>query len=293
MTQKKLGKLINVYTRGDMQPNDKNRYFFIRTYLPKDAIEEFVNVTSAYAFIEHNAEECEKHFHLLCKFDNARTLLSVGKMCFSLSKKYAVCDVEQSTFVEIPTNKSTAFDYLTHSDSKSKKQGKHQYSISEVECDNVGAFKDESTIQETTSAVDILDDINKGVSFREMAQKYGKGFVTQYSKYKDYATAMSIEENAKKAPCTDDVFQALADYQYKQIGAVQLLTKIIDLVAFDNNRYFHKSVRAITDEYAFETFLKSALDVYRRASAEYKGYVLDSVSIPVLENLDSDEVCSK
>lgn len=282
-TQSTVHVTKHVETRFNVDLDTKGRIFFCRTYLPEDAILELFASSLHYAYILHNLEDNQPHYHFIVHYENAKKLKSFASLLEKLSKKYPTEEGEQKSFVEIPSNKVYAFKYLTHTDPKSKKEQKFEYSSSLLKGEGFKFF--DSELPQTASAIDILDDINNGVSYREMAFKYGKGFVTQYSRYYDYATAMSIEENKGAAPSTDDLFNALASYNQGQCSPEKLLDTFLDRVVFDLHSKLDRDLEQISKIMAFEKFLANVQTSYQTKRAQMRNVVTEQELIADLERL--------
>lgn len=176
----------------DLKKNYRN--FFVRTYLNKESVYSLVSLCSKWAFIYHDKDDAEPHFHVLMHFDNGRTVKSISKYLQCLAERQAK-DFSmsiQKSHCEVCDEPKTAYKYLTHTDASSIAKGKTIYSDTEVYSEGVEFFKDGDT--KDFAVTDMLDAINNGMPFREMASKFGKSFVTQYGKYRDYAIAMAFEE---------------------------------------------------------------------------------------------------
>lgn len=137
-------------------------------------------VSQHYAYIVHDKEEKEKHWHVLCTFKVWKSLASIK----------SIIDNRQNVFGEEIHDKQAAYRYLTHKDNPEK----YQYEEEEVKSDDKGFWRGE----EQGDVVELLDDIIDGMSFRDMAIKYGKDFVKNYRAYARYAALVEAQENHEK-----------------------------------------------------------------------------------------------
>lgn len=136
-----------------------------------------------YAFIEHNKDDKERHFHVALHFYNQRRLTSVRNMFsglnFNVLVQYAVDKYKL-------VNK-----YFTHTDKASVDARKEVYNRSEIHSNGIEHFQARNE-EEHEKTLNILDDITKGVSLYELARRYGRDLVINFEKY--YAFTRWIED---------------------------------------------------------------------------------------------------
>lgn len=137
-------------------------------------------VSQHYAYILHEKEEKEMHWHLLCTFKVWKSLASIKSMI----------DNGQNVLGEEMHDKQAAFRYLTHKDNPEK----YQYEEELIKSDDKGFWRGE----EQGDVIELIDDIIKGMSFRDMAIKYGKDFVKNYRTYAHYATLVEAQETHER-----------------------------------------------------------------------------------------------
>ncbi len=171
--------------------NQRSRNFSLITYHSQEVIESVLcsrDVIRHWCYIIHdkdkkeNSEELkEKHYHILINLNNAMTETALQKLF----------PVGQSTLSQIMRDKSNCFNYLTHAD----RPDKYQYQESELVSDDIEYWKGLSIGGDDNEKVlNILNDIMLHVPLREMAKRYGRDVVINYSKYASFATCIEREE---------------------------------------------------------------------------------------------------
>lgn len=184
--------------------NTLSRNFFVVTYLPADLIRKALSTLSVahWAYIVHDKDDKAPHTHVLIRLNNKSTSNAVRKKFIAVG--LGVDDGKDiNSFVEITKDLSDSFDYLTHSNAKEK----YQYPIDEIVTDDMGYWRGnyssagnpkgaEHAIENT--AYQILCDMEKGVSLREMVKRYGREFVINRYHYADYFELMKQQEFAKR-----------------------------------------------------------------------------------------------
>lgn len=184
---------------------DKSRYrnFSFITYIPADELKQILVRNSNvrhFAFIVHDkdinsdGEVIASHIHLLLRLTNACTKSAVLKYFRDNITK-------QNTFVE--TIKSdNIFNYLTHDGFEDK----FQYSDKDIISDDISFWPDFSSDNSSDDrAVNIIEDIIKGVDMFTLAKRYGRDLIINYDKYLKFAKCACSEKRS------NDHFQKLID----------------------------------------------------------------------------------
>lgn len=184
--------------------NTLSRNFFVVTYLPDPLIRRALNSLSVahWAYIVHDKDNKAPHVHVLIRLNNKTTANAVRKK-FNAVGIGADNGKDINSFVEVSKDLSDSFEYLTHANAKEK----YQYSIDEVITDDIGYWRGnyssvgnpkgaEHSIENT--AYQILCDMEKGVSLRDMAKRYGREFIINRYHYADYFELMKQQENLKR-----------------------------------------------------------------------------------------------
>lgn len=166
--------------------NDSKKYYSWRivTYcdlsLFFNDIMPFVN---HYAYIKHDKEDVAPHYHLIITLKVAKS----GKALLKLFPTY------QNTFIE-PTDKTQLggdFLYLTHSNDSTK----YCYDISELVCNDLDYFYQFSeSDSKTNKNIELFDDItNENFDIVYLAKKYGRDFIINYRKYREFNEIYNYE----------------------------------------------------------------------------------------------------
>lgn len=155
--------------------------FSLTSYHTLQEIQHFCSTASKYAYIFHDKDDCEPHFHVLCVF----------KQNMSFSQVKSKFPDTANIFVQPLLDKIQAFRYLTHKDNPEK----YQYSDSLVSSNALSYFSEKDTKQVDVDS--LLTDLSpySMLTLRELAIKYGRDFIKNYSTYKDYAKKVYIQES--------------------------------------------------------------------------------------------------
>lgn len=166
--------------------NDRNYNFFLMTYLkPEDFLPSLKRDTvKHYAYILHDKEDCEPHYHIILLLNNAKTKTAVQKMFPN----------HQNTFVQVLIDKAGAFDYLTHENDEGEK---HKYNKKDIVSDNYNYFYDISNGNEKEDkdekTIAIIDDILSKMPARQLLMKWGRDVVINYDKYVKFADQITTD----------------------------------------------------------------------------------------------------
>lgn len=185
----------------------RSRKFSLVSYLPRDIIEGVLahRPVRTAVYILHDrdlwtAEDEKKdsehvagtlkdpHFHILLCTRNASTLGQVRRW-------FKYVDSDQNTLGQVLDDDEGALRYLTHKDDPDKAQ------YADEEVIEYGEGKDPFLRASSSSGRDcemvehLIDDINNGEPLRLMARYYGKDFVKNYARYREYAELVRRQEN--------------------------------------------------------------------------------------------------
>lgn len=156
--------------------------WFIVTYNDIANLKPLLDTATKYAYIKHDKDIAQPHYHIMLytvreiSFNQLKTIVN---SCYNPNK--------QNTFYQPIKDKKIAFRYLTHKDNPDK----YQYNDSEIVCTDINFFSLEKSVKDFT---ELLDDILKRVSLRDMAKKWGRDFIINRLKYVEYANLMSVQE---------------------------------------------------------------------------------------------------
>lgn len=166
--------------------NDRCYNFFVMTYLkPEDFLPTLKrDCVKHYAYIHHDKEDCEPHFHIILLLNNAKTKSAVQRMF----------PTHQNTFAEVLLDKGFAFDYLTH---ENEPEEVPRYDKKDIVTDNFNYFYDICTGNEKEDkdekTIAIIDDILAKMPARELLYKWGRDVVINFDKYLKFADRITSE----------------------------------------------------------------------------------------------------
>lgn len=177
-----------------MKDKDKRYYnFSCISYVPIKDMKLYLDnspLVRHYAMICHDKEDCEPHLHIILCLRNNCTLSA-------LYKRFKNKFPDVNTLVEEVLDFEGIFDYLTHKN----QENKHQYDNGEIVSDNIDWFlsaTDNNKVVYDTS-IGIIQDLLNGVPLEEMHLRYGRDFVINYYKYKDFANAVYHQREYAKS----------------------------------------------------------------------------------------------
>lgn len=152
------------------------------TYASPEEIQRVCEKALHYAYVLHDKDDNEPHRHVLLVFRSQRTLSAIRKDIAS----------EQNTNGQKLRDLYAAFRYLTHEEQTDKQL----YDESIIVCDDVNYWKnlkeDDGEDYETDH---LLDDIITGLSYRELARRYGRDFIKNHASYIDFAVNVYKQEH--------------------------------------------------------------------------------------------------
>lgn len=146
---------------------------------------------SHWAYILHDKDTNEKgelkepHYHLLLVFYNPLTI----------SACRALFPIGANTLGKFIDDKSRCFTYLDHSSTPDK----FQYSADAIVCDDLNYWISLQAGEPDDKTLNIIDDLCDGVSFYELARRYGRDLVVNYSRYKDFANLVLEQRRLESA----------------------------------------------------------------------------------------------
>lgn len=174
-------------------PNPRTRNVSVMTYLETE--KEVLQVIKSrkmivrYAFIRHDKDEAEPHFHVCIVLSDAVPVLSVAKWFADDSRHI-------NAFGEKTGDNRAVYAYLTHKN----KPDKFQYSESDVRSNDHDFFRSAESV--TDVAILIMEDMLAGKSLRELFRRYGNAFIWRYNAYRalyeDIQAEIKNEEYMRK-----------------------------------------------------------------------------------------------
>lgn len=202
-----------VSTEQTSQQEQEARNFFIRTYLKEADVKEFIRSLSVakWAYIQHDERDNkEPHMHLLLRMNNRTSKKSIERKLklFSMGKDEGKdCNFN----CQICEDLNNAFLYLTHESLSAKQEGKAVYSVDDIRTNDFGYFRGNySSDGEKTekagenTAYQIIADIERGETLRNMAKRYGREYIINRRHYEDFVYEMRREEGEMIKPKTKE-----------------------------------------------------------------------------------------
>lgn len=188
------------------QCNPMTRDFSLSTYLPLQAVKDLCtqNWISHYAYITHDSDTNEDgtpkqvHTHILLRTVERLSFNAIQRRInrFAYDYYYGSGETVQNTFIEFTQDVDDAFRYLTHSTEQARLDGKFQYDSLDIVSDNIGYWRGEysSTANKNNNALDIITDMENGLTERQLLVRYGREYLINRSKYKEFLFAMVEQE---------------------------------------------------------------------------------------------------
>lgn len=156
------------------------RAFALITYVNEERIKEELKKHDivAWAYIKHDKDETEEHYHVIIQTQEGHTTNSVRKWFKD----------EQNTLAQPLKDVQGIKDYLTHQNEPNK----HHYEIDEVQ-KSKGAW-DIFKVETQSNEEEIINSLIKGEEIRNLVKRYGKEFIYHYNQYKEIAYAIKYQE---------------------------------------------------------------------------------------------------
>ena len=132
-----------------------------------------------YAYIYHDKDGVEPHYHLLCVFKNPRALKGIQD---------TICSDQNTLGEPVKSSLEEMYKYLTHE----RETDKVIYPKESVVCDS-SVFWDTLTVEEGSVTDSLIDDILQGLPLRLLARRYGRDFIRNYKSYMDFSYLVSLQ----------------------------------------------------------------------------------------------------
>ena len=183
---------------------DKNKrfyWFFVRSYEPPEKFTIIFQNCKNYAYIYHDKDNNEPHYHYLFQLKN-NTTHSAFLCAYNIKMHSEVCGSPLG-----------AFEYLTHKNHPDK----YQYNLDDIVALDFNKFLSLSSSGNDNNnnlrTMDLLQDIVNNIPLDEMVYKYGRDYVLNFKKYQDFARLMSNsiqisnDEYLKLLSSLDDLYK--------------------------------------------------------------------------------------
>ncbi len=163
-----------------------------------------------WAYIRHDRDGVEPHFHILLVYRNQKKLKTIRKEI----------DSTQNTLGQKARNLHHLYKYLTHEDVNDS--SKELYSKEDIQCDDREWWEQltpETGAPEGDNSADIIDDILQSVPLRIMLSKYGRTIIFNWEKYKAFAYMVSLQDYGIESGYEDitDIAEHYAKVKQRQI----------------------------------------------------------------------------
>lgn len=180
-----------------MQKYTENKFYKwgLMSYADIEDIQNIIDIAKHWAYIKHdkdissnldengNQKLVEPHYHIVLILNSQMTLSAIRKRIGS----------DENTLGQELKFPKNLYDYLLHDEYTDK----IRYSEKERFCDDINYWENLKKNERTTKkndAEELIDDILKGLSFREMARKYGRDYMRNYFDYTNYAKLVKEED---------------------------------------------------------------------------------------------------
>lgn len=159
----------------------RSRQWSLVTYASVVEFSPLLAQCEHYAYIYHDKDGVEPHYHLLCVFKNPRALKGLQDTIKS----------DQNTLGEpVKSSLEEMYKYLTHE----RETDKVLYPKESIVCDSVG-FWESLTAEEGSITDSMIDDILQGLPLRLLARRYGRDYMRNYKAYILFAHLVDAQEH--------------------------------------------------------------------------------------------------
>lgn len=230
------------------------RALFIRTYANEECLNSVIikhnDSISSCAYILHDQDKAVPHRHVVLLLERSRRMADIyGWFASCVDDKNEECNTE----VEEVLSMNAVHEYLTHSDEKSRQEGKHQYAEEDIvypKGNNPWDYKTakdkafeakEKKDQYADENEQLLQDIIDGVSFREMARKYGRDYMKNYKQYRAFASQVVLEETGDfemALKLMNDLTEQYRNEEKRMAyenGVITAITRITNVIESDSH----------------------------------------------------------
>lgn len=179
----------------------KSRYFSLTTYATEKQIQKVVgdHVRSirSFCYIYHDQDEAEPHYHILMRTHSTWSAPQIAKWFAGLLDKEKK---PVNTFCEIAQDMDALKTYILHQDEKSREEGKHEYSITDIKDFGFNDLSERKDAYDTS--YEILNKVLLGVNPRDLVRYYGRDYLYHHNQYSEVADQVRMYEGYKEAKIT-------------------------------------------------------------------------------------------
>lgn len=166
----------------DRRANVPRYSYSLVSYAKPEEFESLLKQAKHWAWILHNRDDKEPHYHIYVSFYTKKSPKQVLSMINS----------EENTFWE--EMKSTPQDLLTYF-THEKEVNKSQYEFNEIQFDDDKYWAKGAEIENKENEnTEFLENLLKKTNRREMARKYGRDYMKNYRAYEEFARMLEYEE---------------------------------------------------------------------------------------------------
>lgn len=130
----------------------------------------------------------EPHYHIVLCLYNATTVSAVRRWFYGIKDNDGNV---VNTLGQVSKDINADYDYLTHTDPKSILSNKPIYDSNLIFGHNLSYFKGSAQCMFDTSQ-HIIEDMLKGTSYEIMWRRYGRDFILNFNKYKDFCDNLNL-----------------------------------------------------------------------------------------------------
>lgn len=152
----------------------RSTWFFCMTYAKPCEFKFALEKATHWAYIYHDRDENEPHFHILLHFDNARTGFALLNDFHSTA----------NTFIESKVSPVDSYEYLYHANHPDK----YQYDKSLIVSHNPVYWEHFLPSVRDRTQTDFIEDLlnSSDLDLVYMAKKYGRDFIKNYRTYIEF-----------------------------------------------------------------------------------------------------------
>lgn len=207
-------------------PKERDRYrmFHFSFYCKIDRFADIIQNAEHYAYILHDKDDSEPHYHLVVEYTEAKTLRSV-------MRRFNYTDFTQDINIKVTIGRDrTALAYyLIHETADALKDGKYLYDKNELITDNyIWWFSNHYRSKDEPNQ--FVDDLlNCKLTHREMAYKYGRDYIRNAHHYKSFVQMVATEDrNIERKAYIQELHDSLASAVDGDNVSVENLDTIVE-----------------------------------------------------------------
>lgn len=203
-----------IYYNSDKTPVIKSDRYGLVTYNEPSAFVPLLREhCKHWAYICHDKDDCEKHWHIIALFDNERSPNAIVDLFKVLP---------QNTWINNIRYGVASYEYLTHNSEGAKKDGKHLYDCclihqdsdeywniqwrSETEIKQAEETKRNEDFEQSNEAF-LLNLLSPKLDPKKMAMKYGRDFIKNYQSYMNFRYEV-LQQEAREQ---EELIQGLSE----------------------------------------------------------------------------------